>query len=103
MSHFCSLLSKIQRKRLIYGYLRLFCTYNIPLELSDLCLLFYNDIIDWKIEHDEMLKFYELTEYDSLKGPIFNIKGFKFQLELYPKGRDYPSKGYVLLSLKFTC
>eukprot|EP01084_Bolivina_argentea_P153090 266940_1 len=101
MPNFCSILTLQQRHKLVFGYTKESAIRNIPPDLCDMCLRYYNDIIDWKIEGNELSKFYECKYGEKINGPMFTIKDIPFKLELYPNGDYLRNKNMISLYLLY--
>ena len=72
------------------------------MDSTKLCLLFYDDIIDWTMDNNvvndtDLNAFYKSKTNTKINGPSFKIKKIPFQLTLYPQGYHSKSEGYVQL------
>ena len=90
-----SLLTKQDRYSLIQGYCKKYSNKDIPHDLSSLVLLFYDEIIDFKIT--DIDHFFNCTVKQVVIGPKFFINNIPFQLQIYPNGYTDMSSNHVQL------
>ena len=88
MPHAPSSVTFDQRPYLITGYLRQCTNSYFPQELIQLLYDYYNVIIDWSFEGDDLTKFYECNVNNRLKTQKFTVNCIPFQLSIFPNGTE---------------
>ena len=68
---------------------------TISPEIIELCLLFYDTIIQWTIKDTELEIFFKCTNNESMNGPRFTVRDIPMRLELYPNSSTEWIDGYT--------
>ena len=73
---------------LVHGYIFKNYEYLLPIEIINICQLFYDKHFYWIIKGKDMIKFKNNTQKDQciLTSKIFTYNQFKFKFKLYPRG-----------------
>ena len=92
------MLNKKQIEYLIYGFIQ-GANNGFPVDLTKLCIIFYDDIIHWKIADNDLNKFYSTLEKTVMQGPLFEIQNIPFRLDVFPNGCNSDTIGNVILAI----
>ena len=95
----CVVMNPCIRNLLVHGYLRQnLYKIDVPTELSNLCLSFYNDTMNWKLYGNALSDLFENTRQRVILGPRFKISGVSFQLWIMLK--EYKQKYHIVFGFK---
>ena len=83
----CVVMNPKSRHHLVYGYLRRQNVHRIemPKDISNICLKFYDDIMNWKLQSTDLQDLYSNPRERIISGPVFNIENISFKLVLMLK------------------
>eukprot|EP01084_Bolivina_argentea_P302692 522525_1 len=94
------ILNKIEQKHLIFGYFRRQCHLNTPQVLINICILYYNNIFEWKLAMTDITNIQHKYDWYDNAPPFtsnsFEINNIKFNCTLYPFGIVTFSYGDVI-------
>eukprot|EP01084_Bolivina_argentea_P111959 199691_1 len=77
----CVVINPHNRNLLVHGYLRRnIYAVEIPQVLSEICLKFYNDVMEWKITDKDLTDLYQDVRERLIHGPKFQMRDITFQL-----------------------
>ena len=83
----CVVMNPKSRHLLVYGYLRRENVHKmkIPQDISNICLKFYNEIMNWKLNSTDVEDLFLNPRERVISGPIFTIENISFTLLLMLK------------------
>ena len=90
-----SVLKFLEKKDvLVAGYWReTLPSTTYPVDIINICIDYSNEVTQWTVSGDGLIKFHEAEVNEIILGPTFTIKeNYEFQMELTPQD-SYGNKG----------